>query len=313
MIKIVNKITEDGFKRNLEEISQNHYANLLPIINKRILKYFSMKRRKLITDNLKGILIGTPSEILIINKKLQKYFVSNIDRKIISSIFSYSSFTNSKNLYGAYQLAQMLDVRVCPYCNRNFTITVIKSKNKITRPQFDHFFPKSKYPLLALSFYNLIPSCSLCNSTFKGKKNFKLELYIHPYLNGFGNDVKFDYRPIEASLGKSIHSKVTIRLINDKTNELKMKAFRNTKTFKLVELYNEHTDYVSEMIYKMEKTQGGYLKMINTAFPSLATKDELYRIAFGNYFSDENLENRPISKLQRDIFSKLELIYKTTF
>ena len=40
------------------------------------------------------------------------------------------------------------------------------------RPQFDHWFPKKKYPLLAISFYNLIPCCTYCNSSVKGDIEF---------------------------------------------------------------------------------------------------------------------------------------------
>lgn len=38
--------------------------------------------------------------------------------------------------------------------------------------QFNHFYDKGTYPYLALSFYNLIPSCSTCNSSkVKGNAN----------------------------------------------------------------------------------------------------------------------------------------------
>lgn len=39
--------------------------------------------------------------------------------------------------------AQAIGVTICPYCNRSYIFT--SSKNG-TRPQYDHYFPKSKYP-----------------------------------------------------------------------------------------------------------------------------------------------------------------------
>jgi len=42
--------------------------------------------------------------------------------------------------YGAW-LAQVLNINVCPYCNRQYTFT-INSRTGKTRPQFDHFHPK---------------------------------------------------------------------------------------------------------------------------------------------------------------------------
>lgn len=69
-------------------------------------------------------------------------------------------YTNFRNRKWAYGLLEKLDVKVCPYCNRQYTFTVPKVK---VSPQFDHYFPISKYPYLQLSLFNLIPSCSTCN------------------------------------------------------------------------------------------------------------------------------------------------------
>lgn len=72
-------------------------------------------------------------------------------------------------------------LRVCPYCG----MEIIKPTNR-TKKQIDHFFPKSKYPFLALSYYNLIPSCDTCNeSPRKGAKDplvlTKNGRIMHPY------------------------------------------------------------------------------------------------------------------------------------
>lgn len=51
------------------------------------------------------------------------------------------------------------DTRVCPYCNRNY----IGDINSNTIYHLDHFWPKDDYPILAASFFNLVPSCASCN------------------------------------------------------------------------------------------------------------------------------------------------------
>lgn len=49
---------------------------------------------------------------------------------------------------------------------------------------------------MSLSFYNLIPSCTICNSSAKGDALFKFETHIHPYLNDKPNPTfKFGYLP----------------------------------------------------------------------------------------------------------------------
>lgn len=72
---------------------------------------------------------------------------------------SLDSSDTSKPL--AYWLQRQLNVKVCPYCNRMYTTTLYGKKR--IRPDFDHFYPQSRYPYLAVSLFNLIPSCNVCN------------------------------------------------------------------------------------------------------------------------------------------------------
>ncbi len=123
------------------------------------------------------------------NKRSDDYdfFVAYIKRSydIIIDTIDYDWFSSQEPVvYGAYQLADIIDRRTCTYCNRIYTTTK-KSVDggKLMRPQFDHWFPQEKYPLLALSFYNLIPSCSICNSSSKGRTVFNLDDYVHPYVD----------------------------------------------------------------------------------------------------------------------------------
>lgn len=91
-------------------------------------------------------------------------------------------------------------IRVCPYCG----LTIIKPSNR-TKHQIDHFFPKGKYPFLALSYYNLIPSCDKCNESPNKGQNDPIEQEAkgktiqHPYIL---NDsiVRFNLRLIGAEI-----------------------------------------------------------------------------------------------------------------
>lgn len=60
----------------------------------------------------------------------------------------------------AYWLQRCLGLRTCPYCNANYTIVSAKGR---FRADLEHFFPKSKYPYLSVTLYNLFPSCPTCN------------------------------------------------------------------------------------------------------------------------------------------------------
>ena len=54
------------------------------------------------------------------------------------------------------------ELKFCPYCGMG-EVHVAEAVHGVTKPPIDHFLPKSKYPYLAVNFFNLIPSCEKCN------------------------------------------------------------------------------------------------------------------------------------------------------
>lgn len=88
------------------------------------------------------------------------------------------NFVDSAGTYNAYTLIKKMNINVCPYCDDEY-LDVVKSDDKTKRTsEFDHFFPegKTKYPALAMCFYNLVLSGQNCN----GLKHQK-ELGASPY------------------------------------------------------------------------------------------------------------------------------------
>lgn len=80
---------------------------------------------------------------------------------ICKNIFSYQRLScTSTPEKTAYWLQRQLHTGVCPFCNRIYTSTVYRGT---VRASFDHFFPKSVYPYFAISLFNLIPICDVCN------------------------------------------------------------------------------------------------------------------------------------------------------
>lgn len=54
----------------------------------------------------------------------------------------------------------------------------------------------------------------------------------------------------------------------------------------------------------------GYINYIYETYKSLFdSKDELYRLVFGNYIDEESFGKRPLSKLTHDIYQDLFDIY----
>lgn len=114
--------------------------------------------------------------------------------KVCKELFKYVSLKYEKKGQmesTTYWLQRQLGVKVCPYCNRMYTTTLFGECR--IRPDFDHFYPKSQYPYLAVSLFNMIPSCSMCNR----KKGDTAEIYskessdnisiIYPYDESFND------------------------------------------------------------------------------------------------------------------------------
>lgn len=196
---------------------------------------------------------------------------------------------NNNDKLGVW-IAKLLDIKTCPYCNRIYTFT-ISSKDRSIRPEFDHFYPKSKFPYFALSFYNLVPSCPICNHV-KGTRLID----FHPYEKGFGEDYKFIID--ESQLRK--RNVKEVKFVND-TNS-------NIDCFMLKNLYNEHLDYINEIIYKQAAYSDDNLQNIIDSFQSMGVKGDVSSYIWGCYLDDALHVKRPLSKLTKDILDQLKLL-----
>lgn len=208
--------------------------------------------------------------------------------------YYYTSFTKKEGRW----LTKRLNIKVCPYCNRQYTFTIDEDEIK-TRPQFDHFYPKSKYPILAISFYNLVPSCSICN--LLKKEN---DININPYVEGFSNEYRFHITDIDDN--------DTLDWLLKK-NELKIKFSTNNHNIEklgLEELYNEHIDFVEEIIDKSQAYNFNYYSQIIEDFKGTSyTPEEINRFIWGTYLSEKELCKRPLSKLTRDLLMQLGIVF----
>lgn len=220
--------------------------------------------------------------------------------KQINSIFKYSNgFDNKKASYSAYDLANNLNIQSCVYCNRIYTKTVI-TPEKYTRPQFDHWYPKGEYPILALSFYNLIPSCAICNSGVKGSNPMNLGDYIHPYMDKT-NRIKFSYW-IESTDSYDFKIKTPKSSKEEKTVE----------AFKLKEIYETHRDEIHDLVRLKKLYSIDYLiklKNLLSKADSNISLEELYRLAFGTHMIEANFHKRPLSKMKKDLLEELNMVF----
>lgn len=251
------------------------------------------------------IVLATKDEL----EKRSKERYSEESLNILSEIFEtlYNGFTKVI----ANEVLENLKIRTCPYCNRNYTFIVKSScstgeKTFTTRPEFDHFYNKSQHPLLALSFYNLVPSCSICNHG-KATENIGVNPYFEGFQSKFGICNKKDMTLLNINEIKLVKSEAdfSIGFIKPSTSEQ-----QNIEELGLDVLYNKHKDYVMDLIDK--STSYGTLEQ-NQAFVDsfqgiFRTPQEVFEFIWGKYLNEDTLENRPLSKLTRDILEQLDII-----
>ena len=236
-------------------------------------------------ESLKNAISKTP--YMLFTQSMQELYKDSFQKKVELS-------KNGKVVQGdplGIWLAKELDVRTCPYCNRAYTFTV-KTKHSV-RPELDHFRPKSVFPYFALSFYNLIPSCPVCNHV--KKENI---INIHPYEKAFGDEYKFQLDILEYMLKNRI-TKVSIKVDDNNTN---------VETLMLNELYNEHLDYINELVDKAKAYNADYYNGIIESFHQLGARpSEIDRYIWGCYLDVAEQGKRPLSKLTRDILDQLDI------
>lgn len=300
-----------------QSIIEEHYKELETYLKDRLaVSSINSHIKKFIEDNLEDIITSKPKELFKINKQFisNPYYNPTTKRKV-KKLFNYNYFSKKSDngRYDGYELANKLSIRSCLYCNRNYTLTVkrgIRKIDKITRPEFDHFFDKDENPLLALSIYNLIPSCKICNSTLKGRKKFNLNNNLHPYIDDIIKFYKYKYIPhdVKSILGGASNLAVEIE-VNSGNASVDKKITNSKEIFKLEEIFSSHSDELKDLFDIKHRFSDRYFEELFKKYNTLGLNyDEVYKVVFGTYYQEKDFSKRPFSKIKNDILKELGII-----
>ena len=203
-----------------------------------------------------------------------------------------------------------MGIEVCPYCQRNY----ISSYGKKTTADLDHFYPKSLYPFLALSLYNFIPSCQVCNSRFKGYKDKGVSVY--PYKESFdelGVKFKTSKEAIYEILGEKdsdFSIEIDCKNIEDKEKENKVR--KSIDNLGLDRVYEKsHNQYIQDLLYTVEKYPENYLEACGEMFENDNDKKKQLEEYFRDIVKEpyrKRIENgEPLAKLTKDILEEFNI------
>jgi hypothetical protein len=212
-----------------------------------------------------------------------------------------------------------LNIKACCYCNAQLTVVanvsfykkprLMKGLPKERRATFelDHFYPKSKHPFLATSFYNLYPSCSVCN---KAKSTNPIDFKLYEETSNldvftFVLDRKTEQRYWKTKNREDLEFKFqAINPIDDSLRD------EYNEMFHIQGIYETQKDIIEDLLNIRDTYSKGY----KAGLVSLANKklfsDEamIKKMLIGNYYRPEDVHKRPLAKFTQDIAKQIRLI-----
>lgn len=299
MLKVeYNSFSKDSYYETIANRKMQKYKNITfeAYYNKYI-------KRKLSNYSLKDILCGDFQKLVEIKNSIGTKYQSKSN--LIKQFFNYDKKVKAKTSLFQKQISkfieQNIEVHSCYYCNIEY-INKFEASNGEIKNSFtlDHMIDKATYPFLALSLYNLIPSCYTCNTKVKGKHEIK---NLSPSDNNFDFNEKVKFKTFLTNENLQI----------DKTNDIELflkedfssKFDEYIKILELDARYKYHKDKVIEMINKRRNYPDSRIKELSQL--TYKTEEEIKQDLFGIYLKDD-LHKRPLSKLIKDISEELKLI-----
>ena len=299
-----------SIKRNWSLAEVHHKAFLTKLLSKYFLdcksgkvKYllcydFLRRNHKYITSNKREDYIKS---IISFNDEIKKGsntpdFEKNFKSEI-KKIINYDSFARKTGNYNAYVLCFRSAARTCPYCNQSYAFSVQRHSRGF-RPTLDHYYDKASYPHLALSLYNLIPSCYSCNSSLKGKRDFFKNQHLHPFFDdecfsfSIANKDSSFSNPDELIL-KEIE---TLSIMLSSKNEVEKNSL---DTFLLNERYES---FISDaLVFAQNKRAFDDIKLNDQIFITRQMKEET-----SLRFNKNNYKNEMLGKMFLDIYNQFK-------
>jgi len=205
-------------------------------------------------------------------------------------------------------MLRKMHIKTCVYCHSQSTLVISKSGAKSgwrALLQLDHKYPKSKYPFLCTTFYNLYPICGNCNLS-KSDKPTAFELYVD---NDQLDLLKFGLT--KKSIVKYWQTKdledlqITIKGINVKKKLLEDYG----KMFNIKQIYDQQKDIAEELVHKSYVYNKSYKGTLVESFKKLFPDQSMInRLLIGNYDKDTEMLKRPLAKFVQEIAKDIKLI-----
>lgn len=198
----------------------------------------------------------------------------------------------------------------CPYCNIN-TVPVIDvdpnlhgQQLQMALHQVDHFYPQSRYPYLALSFFNLIPGCSACNGQLKLELDFNIDTHFNPFHKRLDDFFKF-----EIDLDQIFNSQSVTIVCQNKVPH----PNNAIVDFELIERYNtSHGEEIYWLYQGLKNRSKKTRRSLRAQLAGLYNDRESIRMSYvrnkGIPIDQKDINQRHLGKLKRDLCIQLGIL-----
>ena len=203
-----------------------------------------------------------------------------------------------------------LELKACVYCNANYTISDSEGEGYY---DLDHWKPKSCYPFLCISFFNLQPSCPSCNRRKSASDTPFFGLWDDTCCREL-DILKFhlDERSLVNYLVFLERDKLKVELRAANRWDATHMAIRdNTEQRLHIEArYAEHNDYTEEIVWKSKIYNASMIQSLrDSRFSALIPKQaDLERFILGTYTVPDEIHKRPLTRLAIDVAKQLGML-----
>lgn len=298
---------------NLDILCKNHTSICLP-------------------KNFEELLILSPRAMaeIVIQFWNDTNFSNDVENLICKRIWRNGATRNTSILldydYFSDEIAQhflnnedeeIYTINTCFYCNRAY-INSYETTASAKKRQFDldHFIPKSECPLFALSLYNFVPSCQVCNSRIKNSGIYYKNISavddlkkIFPTSVNYNYDEALTFRIVpckklyweKEKFGefKDIPESFAIEFEQKDNGELyKSEA----DAFDIINRYKHHKKEFLSYIDKLRKYPASYFLMLAQK-TSISNATELHEAIFDTKLRNE--QKMIFQKIYNDIDSNI--------
>ncbi|OBY73714.1 hypothetical protein [Acinetobacter gyllenbergii] len=214
------KIIHEQIINRLQSLPNLHQSIYIPLIIRKMQSTTLASKIKEQLISLNSMKLGNH----ILDENIKSLYPNWVTE--FANLFDYNAMSQ---VFGR-EITNNMDLDVCLYCN-NEDIETINIEGAETRPDLDHFFPKSKFPFLALTLSNLIPAGNRCNQKYK--KATSMLGYTHPFIDGINENKLFNINYIFDE-GRTIDAiKITI---DNQNNDLD----KNLSLFRVEATHNKN-------------------------------------------------------------------------